>query len=87
MPLPKLLTPITLGPHHLKNRMVMSPLTRNRAHNEAKAPTELHQEYYSQRASAGLIISEGSQISEQGVGYIDTPGICENFEFLILNVE
>jgi N-ethylmaleimide reductase len=75
MSLPKLLTPTTLGPHHLKNRMAMAPLTRNRAHNEAKAPTELHQEYYSQRASAGLIISEGSQISEQGVGYIDTPGI------------
>jgi 2,4-dienoyl-CoA reductase-like NADH-dependent reductase (Old Yellow Enzyme family) len=37
MTLPKLLTPTTLGPHHLKNRMVMSPLTRNRAHNETKA--------------------------------------------------
>lgn len=53
----------------------MAPMTRNRAHNEAKAPTDLHEEYYSQRASAGLILSEGSQISQQGMGYIDTAGI------------
>jgi len=71
----KLFTPITLDNHTLKNRTVMAPMTRNRAHNDANAPTELHQEYYAQRASAGIIISEGSQISQQGLGYIDTAGI------------
>ncbi len=71
----KLFSPIDVGGITLKNRLAMAPMTRNRAHNEASAPTELHQKYYSQRASAGLIISEGSQVSEQGVGYIDTAGI------------
>ena len=71
----KLFSPIKIGAKTLKNRLVMAPMTRNRAQNEASAPTELHKEYYSQRASAGLIVSEGSQISEQGVGYIDTAGI------------
>jgi N-ethylmaleimide reductase len=71
----KLFSSIEVGGKTLKNRLVMAPMTRNRAHNESSAPTELHKEYYSQRASAGLIISEGSQISEQGVGYIDTAGI------------
>ncbi len=71
----KLFTPIRVSNKQLKNRIVMSPMTRNRAHNEANAPTELHAEYYSQRASAGLIISEASQVSQQGMGYIDTAGI------------
>ncbi len=60
----------------LKNRMVMAPMTRSRADNSGKAPTEdLQATYYVQRASAGLIISEGSQVSEQAVGYVNTPGI------------
>lgn len=71
----KIFSPIQVGNQQLKNRMAMAPMTRNRAHNDAKAPTELHEEYYSQRASAGLILSEGSQISQQGMGYIDTAGI------------
>jgi len=72
----KIFHPITIGGDtKLKNRLAMAPMTRNRAHNESNAPTELHQEYYSQRASAGLILSEGSQISQQGMGYIDTAGI------------
>lgn len=54
--------------------MVMAPLTRSRA-GEGKTPTKLNAEYYKQRASAGLIISEGTQISPQGVGYPSTPGI------------
>jgi N-ethylmaleimide reductase len=70
-----LLTPVQLGPYELPNRMVMAPMTRSRAYNRDKAPTELHAEYYAQRASAGLIITEGSQISNQGVGYVHTPGI------------
>ncbi len=70
-----LLTPVKLGRHELPNRVVMAPMTRSRAYNRDQAPTELHAEYYAQRASAGLIITEGSQISPQGVGYVHTPGI------------
>lgn len=61
---------------HLKNRVVMAPMTRSRANNEENKPTaDLHAEYYKQRASAGLIITEGSQVSPRAVGYINTPGI------------
>lgn len=70
-----LLTPYTLGDLELRNRVVMAPMTRSRADNADKAPTDLHAEYYRQRSSAGLIISEGSQVSERAVGYINTPGI------------
>lgn len=60
----------------LKNRVVMAPMTRSRASNEGNVPTdELHGLYYEQRASAGLIITEGSQVSPAAVGYINTPGI------------
>lgn len=70
-----LLTPYTKN-IHLKNRVVMAPMTRSRADNEGKIATdELQGLYYEQRASAGLIITEGSQVSEQAVGYINTPGI------------
>ena len=70
-----LLTPVKLGPYTLKNRVVMAPMTRDRADNPELAPTAMHAEYYAQRASAGLLITEGSQISPQGVGYVRTPGI------------
>lgn len=70
-----LLQALTLGDLELKNRVVMAPMTRNRADNPENAPTDLHAEYYRQRASAGLIITEGSQISKRAVGYIFTPGI------------
>lgn len=60
----------------LKNRVVMAPMTRSRADNEGNVPTDgLHGLYYEQRASAGLIITEGSQVSADAVGYINTPGI------------
>ncbi|WMI67334.1 alkene reductase [Mangrovimonas sp. YM274] len=60
----------------LKNRIVMAPMTRSRAINEERVPTdELQGLYYEQRASAGLIITEGSQVSEAAVGYVNTPGI------------
>lgn len=71
----ELLKPIKVGKYNLSNRIFMAPMTRCRANNPENAPTPLMAEYYSQRASAGLIITEGSQISEQGVGYINTPGI------------
>ena len=70
-----LLTPVQLGDYTLRNRVVMAPMTRDRADNPALAPTALHAEYYLQRASAGLIVTEGSPISPQGTGYIYTPGI------------
>lgn len=69
-----LLSPIQVGALNLKNRIVMAPLTRNRA-GEGLAPTEMNVEYYRQRASASLIITEGSQIAREAVGYPNTPGI------------
>ncbi|MFD1096703.1 alkene reductase [Salegentibacter chungangensis] len=70
-----LLQPFTMGDLNLKNRVVMAPMTRNRADNKDNAPTDIHVKYYTQRASAGLIVTEGSQVSERAVGYINTPGI------------
>lgn len=61
---------------NLRNRVVMAPMTRSRADNSELKPTnDLHGLYYEQRASAGLIISEGTQVSKEGIGYINTPGI------------
>ena len=71
----KLFTPFTAGDIALKNRIVMAPLTRNRADDVSGEVGEMHVEYYRQRASAGLIITEATQISPQGKGYIQTPGI------------
>lgn len=70
-----LLAKWTLTDMDLRNRIVMAPMTRSRADNPEKAPTDLHVTYYRQRATAGLIITEGSQISPRAVGYINTPGI------------
>ncbi|MDP3878472.1 MAG: alkene reductase [Methylobacter sp.] len=69
-----LFSPIHLGDLTLSNRIIMAPLTRNRA-GEGDAPQAMNVEYYRQRAGAGLIISEGSQISASGIGYPHTPGI------------
>ncbi|MGN8000895.1 alkene reductase [Sphingomonas sp. 22176] len=69
-----LFEPYTLGAIPLSNRIVMAPLTRNRA-GAGFIPGDLTAEYYAQRASAGLIISEATQVSQQGQGYQDTPGI------------
>lgn len=70
-----LLQSYTIGDLTLKNRVVMAPMTRSRAKNEDTAPTDMHIEYYTQRAGAGLIITEGSQVSKEAVGYIYTAGI------------
>lgn len=70
----KLFESYKLGPITLSNRTVMAPLTRNRA-VAGFVPNPLAVEYYAQRASAGLLITEASQISQQGQGYQDTPGI------------
>lgn len=68
-----LFDPFQLGDIALANRIVMAPLTRNRA--PGQLPNALMRTYYQQRASAGLIISEATQVSAQGQGYLDTPGI------------
>src|SRR5436309_7057330 len=70
----RLFEPYRLGPITLPNRLVMAPLTRNRA-VAGMVPSALAVAYYGQRASAGLLITEASQISQQGQGYQDTPGI------------
>lgn len=70
-----LLTPFRMGDLLLPNRIVMAPLTRQRAANAGHVPTLLQAQYYAQRASAGLIISEGTAISPEGYGWADTPGL------------
>ncbi|MBS1170076.1 MAG: N-ethylmaleimide reductase [Burkholderiaceae bacterium] len=71
----KLLNPVKVGSTTLSNRILMAPLTRSRAGQPGDVPTELNVEYYAQRASAGLIVTEASQISRQGQGYAWTPGM------------
>jgi N-ethylmaleimide reductase len=70
-----LFEPLTLGAVRTQNRALMAPLTRMRATVPGDVPNDLMREYYVQRASAGLLISEGTQISPEGKGYMDTPGI------------
>lgn len=70
-----LFDPLMLGDILLPNRVIMAPLTRMRSHQPGNIPTSLNAEYYAQRGSAGLIISEATQISQQGQGYPGTPGI------------
>jgi N-ethylmaleimide reductase len=70
-----LFTPIPMGGLELRNRIVMAPLTRMRANNPGHTPTEVHADYYSQRASAGLIIGECTEVSPDAYGWADTPGL------------
>src|ERR1700752_1032153 len=67
-------TPIRVGRYTLPNRLVMAPMTRSRAKADG-TPGELAAEYYSQRANVGLIVTEGTQPSDDGQGYLATPGI------------
>ncbi len=71
----ELFTPLKVGATEAKNRIVMAPLTRNRADNETDEVGDMHVEYYTQRAGAGIIITEATQISPEGKGYLATPGI------------
>lgn len=71
----QLFQPIALGPYTLPHRVAMAPLTRSRAGQPGDVPTAMNAEYYRQRASAALIITEATQISRQGQGYAWTPGI------------
>ena len=70
----KLLDPITVGDLRLPNRVVLAPLTRSRA-SEGRVPNDLMRDYYVQRAGAGLILTEATAVTPQGVGYADTPGL------------
>jgi len=72
--MPSLFDPLTIGDLQLPNRIIMAPLTRARAGSE-RVPNQLMAEYYAQRASAGLIISEATSVTPMGVGYADTPGL------------
>ncbi len=72
--MPSLFDPLLVGDLALPNRIIMAPLTRSRA-SSGRVPNALMAEYYAQRASAGLILSEATAVTPQGVGYVDTPGI------------
>ena len=72
--MPTLFDPVRIGAWNLPNRIIMAPLTRSRAGAE-RIPNVLMAEYYAQRASAGLIISEATSVTQMGVGYADTPGV------------
>ena len=72
--MPTLFDPLKLGDLTLPNRIIMAPLTRARA-GSVRVPNGLMAEYYAQRASAGLIISEATSVTPMGVGYADTPGL------------
>jgi len=73
--MPSLLDPIAVGDLRLPNRVVMAPLTRNRSSGDGRVPNAMMREYYTQRASAGAIITEATSVSPSGVGYPHTPGI------------
>jgi 2,4-dienoyl-CoA reductase-like NADH-dependent reductase (Old Yellow Enzyme family) len=74
--MPSLLDPLTVGALSLRNRIVMAPLTRSRSTGaDSRTPNALMRDYYVQRASAGLIISEATSVTPRGVGYARTPGI------------
>src|ERR1039457_985584 len=72
--MPSLFDPLVIGALEVPSRIVLAPLTRCRS-SEGRVPNTLMAEYYSQRASAGLIISEATSVTPMGVGYPDTPGI------------
>jgi 2,4-dienoyl-CoA reductase-like NADH-dependent reductase (Old Yellow Enzyme family) len=73
--MPSLFDPLKVGALTLPNRIVMAPLTRSRAHPDTRAPSDLAVTYYSQRAGAGLILTEATSVTAMGVGYAATPGI------------
>jgi N-ethylmaleimide reductase len=69
------LQPYQLGALQLPNRVVMSPMTRGRATNPLLIPTELDVEYFTQRGSAGLIVTVGTWVNQDGIGYPNVPGL------------
>jgi N-ethylmaleimide reductase len=75
MPGQPLFEPIAFAGRQLPNRVVMAPMTRGRARNAGLVPTDLHIEYYRQRASAGLILTEATWVNRDGIGFINVPGL------------
>ncbi len=73
--MPTLFDPITVGELQLPNRILMAPLTRTRCRDDGRVPNEMMRDYYAQRASAGLIVTEATSVTPAGVGYPRTPGI------------
>jgi 2,4-dienoyl-CoA reductase-like NADH-dependent reductase (Old Yellow Enzyme family) len=73
--MPTLFDPLTVGELTLPNRIVMAPLTRNRSSGDGRVPNPMMREYYVQRASAGMILTEATSVAPAGVGYPHTPGI------------
>ncbi len=73
----KLFDSVRVGRYTLQNRLVMAPMTRSRAQYDG-TPGELAAEYYAQRAGVGLIVAEGAQPSDDGQGYLTTPGIYKD---------
>ena len=73
--MPGLFDPLKVGALQLPNRIILAPLTRSRAHPDSRVPSDLAVEYYRQRATAGMIISEATSVTAMGVGYAATPGI------------
>jgi N-ethylmaleimide reductase len=76
-----LFTSYRIGDLDLPNRIVMAPLTRMRAKSDDHVPTTLQTEYYVQRATAGLIVTEGVAISPEGFGWANTPGLWTKIRF------
>ena len=72
-----LFRPLPIGAVELPNRVLMAPLTRNRAKADG-TPNAMAEVYYRQRTSAGLIVTEATQVSPEGKGYVDTPGIHDD---------
>jgi 2,4-dienoyl-CoA reductase-like NADH-dependent reductase (Old Yellow Enzyme family) len=73
--MPTLLDPLKIGDLEIPNRIVLAPLTRNRSTGPGRVPNALMRDYYVQRASAGLILTEATSVSPTGVGYPQTPGV------------
>ncbi len=76
--MPSLFDPIAIGELKLANRIIMAPLTRCRTADDRRIPNAMMAEYYAQRATAGLILSEATAVTPMGVGYPNTPGIWSN---------
>src|ERR1700686_3641013 len=73
--MPTLFDPLKIGDLEVPNRILLAPLTRNRSTGPGRVPNALMRDYYVQRASAGLILSEATSVAPAGVGYPHTPGV------------
>jgi len=80
----KLFQNLSLGPYVLQNRIVLPPLTRSRSTQPGNIPNELMATYYQQRAGAGFMVTEGTQIEPRGQGYAWTPGIYSPEQIAVL---